>query len=158
MSGSKTTLAREQWVSALNMVPEQSLTCLANSFPKSWKVTPKALPQSGLGMLKLRDSALGEAFYLGEFPLATCWLKVATEDGEIAQGAAMVMDDRVDRAEQMALCDAVLSARLPGWERVAALIEQGQSLRAEQAYERKAVLAATRVDFSLLDDVGDDDA
>jgi alpha-D-ribose 1-methylphosphonate 5-triphosphate synthase subunit PhnG len=153
-----TKLAREQWVSALNMVPEQSLECLANSFPKSWKVTPKALPQSGLGMLKLRDTALGEAFYLGEFPLATCRLIVTTEDGASAEGAAMVMDDRVDRAEQLALCDAVLSARLPGWQRVVALIELGQALCTDQAYERKAVLAATRVDFSLLDDVGDDDA
>jgi alpha-D-ribose 1-methylphosphonate 5-triphosphate synthase subunit PhnG len=151
-------LAREQWVSALSIVPEQSLESLAKSFPKSWKVAPKALPQSGLGMLKLRDTTQGEAFYLGEFPLATCWLSVTTEAGECAEGAAMVMDDRVDRAEQMALCDAVLSAHLPGWEKVAALIEQGMELRTRQARERKAILARTRVDFSLLDDVGDDDA
>jgi alpha-D-ribose 1-methylphosphonate 5-triphosphate synthase subunit PhnG len=151
-------LAREQWVSALSMVPEPSLESLAKSFPTSWKVTPKALPQSGLGMLKLRDTTLGEAFYLGEFPLATCWLSITTEAGEHAEGCAMVMDDRVDRAEQMALCDAVLSANLPGWEKVAALIEQGMALRTRQTYERKAILARTRVDFSLLDDVGDEDA
>jgi alpha-D-ribose 1-methylphosphonate 5-triphosphate synthase subunit PhnG len=151
-------LAREQWVSALSIVPEQSLESLAKSFPKSWKVTPKALPQIGLGMLKLRDSTLGDAFYLGEFPLATCWLSVITEDGEHAEGSALVMDERVDRAEQMALCDAVLSSQLPGWERVAALIEQGMELRARQIRERKAILARTRVDFSLLDDVGNDDA
>jgi alpha-D-ribose 1-methylphosphonate 5-triphosphate synthase subunit PhnG len=151
-------LAREQWVSALSMVPEQSLKSLAKSFPKSWKVMPKALPQSGLGMLKLRDTTLGEAFYLGEFPLASCWLSITTEEGEHAEGSAMVMDDRVDRAEQMALCDAVLSAQLPGWEKVAALIEQGVALRTRQTHERKAILARTRVDFSLLDDVGGDDA
>lgn len=158
MSGTMTKLAREQWVGALNMLPEQSLESLANSFPKSWKVTPKALPQSGLGMLKLRDTTLGEAFYLGEFPLTTCWLNVTTEEGASAEGSAMVMDDRVERAERMALCDAVLSAQLPGWERVSALIDQGQELRARQAQERKAILAITRVDFSLLDDVGDDNA
>jgi alpha-D-ribose 1-methylphosphonate 5-triphosphate synthase subunit PhnG len=151
-------LAREQWVSALSIVPEQSLQSLVDSFPKSWKLAPKALPQSGLGMLKLRDTTLGDAFYLGEFPLATCWLSVTTDEGECAEGSAMVMDERIDRAQQMALCDAVLSAQLPGWERVVALIEQGQELRAQQARERKAILARTRVDFSLLDDVGDDDA
>jgi alpha-D-ribose 1-methylphosphonate 5-triphosphate synthase subunit PhnG len=151
-------LAREQWVSALSIVPEPSLENLAKSFPKSWKVMPKALPQSGLGMLKLRDATLGEAFYLGEFPLASCWLSVTTEDGERAEGSAMVMDDRVDRAEQMALCDAVLSAQLPGWEKVAALIEQGMELRTRQTRERKTILARTRVDFSLLDEVGDGDA
>jgi alpha-D-ribose 1-methylphosphonate 5-triphosphate synthase subunit PhnG len=151
-------LTREQWVSALSMVPELSLERLVKSFSKTWKVTPKAAPQSGLGMLKLRDTTLGEAFYLGEFPLVSCWLNVTTETGERAQGSALVMDDRVDRAEQMALCDAVLSAQLPGWERVAALIEEGEQMRARQACERKAILARTRVDFSLLDDVGDGDA
>ncbi|MES9971824.1 MAG: phosphonate C-P lyase system protein PhnG [Candidatus Thiodiazotropha sp.] len=151
-------LAREQWASALSAVPEDSLQRLADSFPRTWKVTPKALSQSGLGMLKLRDTTLGDAFYLGEFPLASCWLSVTTDGGESAEGAALVMDERVDRAEQMALCDAVLSGRLPGWERVEALIEEGMDLRAQQSLERKAILARTRVDFSLLDDVGDSDA
>ncbi|MEW8265731.1 MAG: phosphonate C-P lyase system protein PhnG [Candidatus Thiodiazotropha sp.] len=151
-------LSREEWVGALSAVPEQSLARLTERFPRSWKVTPKALPQSGLGMLKLRETTLGDAFYLGEFPLATCWLRVTTERGEQAEGCALVMDDRVERAERMALCDAVLAARLPGWEEVAALIEEGIELRAQQSRERKAILARTRVDFSLLDDVGDEDA
>lgn len=151
-------LPREDWVSAMSAVPEQKLAHVANSFPKDWKVTPKALPQEGLGLLKMRDSALGDAFYLGEFPLATCWLSITTKDGTSAEGAATVMDDRVERAEQMALCDAVLSARLPGWEAVEQLIEEGRDRRHSMARERKSMLAKTRVDFSLLDDVGEDNA
>ncbi|MES9991415.1 MAG: phosphonate C-P lyase system protein PhnG [Candidatus Thiodiazotropha sp.] len=153
-----TDLPREQWVSALSAVPEQRLTRLADSFPQSWKVKPKALPQSGLGMLKLRETTQGDAFYLGEFPLATCWLRITTELGDSAEGCALVMDDRVERAEQMALCDAVLSAHLPGWEQVEALIDEGLEILSKQSLERKSILARTRVDFSLLDDVGDEDA
>jgi alpha-D-ribose 1-methylphosphonate 5-triphosphate synthase subunit PhnG len=151
-------LSREEWVSAISAVPEQKLAHVVNSFPKDWKVTPKALPQEGLGLLKMRDSALGDAFYLGEFPLATCWLRITTADGICAEGAATVMDDRIERAEQMALCDAVLAARLPGWQAVEQLIKEGRERRHSKARERKSMLARTRVDFSLLDDVGQDDA
>ncbi|NJN45355.1 MAG: phosphonate C-P lyase system protein PhnG [Candidatus Competibacteraceae bacterium] len=152
------TPSREEWVSALSAVPEETLSAVVNRFPSSWKIQPKALPQAGLGMLKMRDSALGDPFYLGEFPLATCWVTVVTEAGEATEGAALIMDDRVERAEQLALCDAVLSARLPGWRQVAELVEQGAERRDELTQERKSMLARTRVDFSLLDDVGDNDA
>ncbi|MES9942478.1 MAG: phosphonate C-P lyase system protein PhnG [Candidatus Thiodiazotropha sp. 6PLUC7] len=151
-------LPREQWVRALSAVPEEALASAVQNFPNAWKVTPKALSQEGLGLLKFRDSALGDAFYLGEFPLASCWLSITTPDGVNAEGAAMVMDDRAERAEQMALCDAVLSSRLPGWEAVAKLIDQGCEQLALKARERKTMLAKTRVDFSLLDDVGEEHA
>lgn len=153
-----TDLSREEWVSALSAVPEAALREVVNAFPATWTVRPKALPQAGLGMLRMRDSALGEPFYLGEFPLATCWVTVTTKTGDVAEGAALVMDDRITCAERMALCDAVLAARLLGWEQVAKLVEQGAESRRRLARERKAMLARTRVDFSLLDDVGDDDA
>jgi alpha-D-ribose 1-methylphosphonate 5-triphosphate synthase subunit PhnG len=64
----------------------------------------------------------------------------------------------VERAEELALCDAVLAARLPGWRQVYELLQEGMARRAENSRERKAMLARTRVDFSLLDDVGGDDA
>ncbi|MET0043030.1 MAG: phosphonate C-P lyase system protein PhnG [Candidatus Thiodiazotropha sp. 6PLUC3] len=151
-------LPREQWVRALSAVPEEALASAVQNFPNAWKVTPKALSQEGLGLLKFRDSALGDAFYLGEFPLASCWLSITTPDGVNAEGAAMVMDVRAERAEQMALCDAVLSSRLPGWEAVAKLNDQGCEQLALKARERKTMLAKTRVDFSLLDDVGEEHA
>lgn len=149
---------REQWVSALTAVPETELQAVLSALPKSWTVRPKALPQAGLGMLKLRDSAHNEPFYLGEFPLASCWLTVTTPDGTTAEGAAQVMDDRIERVEQLALCDAVLAARLPGWEAVSSLVEQGIAVREQTARQRKTILARTKVDFSLLDALEDDDA
>ena len=119
---------------------------------------PKSLPQTGLGMLKLNDSAFNEPFYLGEFPLSSAWLEITTNEGQHAEGAAQVMDDNLELTEALALCDAILSARLPGWQRVAAFVDLGMQRRNTIQEERKRMLAHTKVDFSLLDDVGDDDA
>lgn len=145
---------RSSWVSALSAVPEHDLIALSEELACGWQVRPKALPQTGLGLLKLNDGALRDDFYLGEFPLASAWLEVLTPEGQRAEGAAQVMHDSQAVAEAMALCDAVLSARLPGWQRVAWLIEKGEALRDATQRERKLMLAHTRVDFSMLDEVG----
>ncbi len=144
--------SREALLTALNHAPETELSQLVKELSSGWTLQPKALPESGLGLLKLKDCALGDEFYLGEFPLATCWLTVATDSGEIAEGAALIMDDRLAIAEQLAFCDAVLSAQLPGWEQVLELAKKGEAKRAELSIERKSLLAMTRVDFSLLDE------
>jgi alpha-D-ribose 1-methylphosphonate 5-triphosphate synthase subunit PhnG len=149
---------REVWISALTAIPDETLKEVISRLSSNWSVRPKALPQAGLGMLKMRDTALGDPFYMGEFPLASCWVSVTTDKGEQAEGAALVMDDRVEYAEHLALCDAVLSAGLPGWEAVSALLDQGMARRREIQQERKSILARTRVDFALLDDVGEENA
>jgi alpha-D-ribose 1-methylphosphonate 5-triphosphate synthase subunit PhnG len=151
-------IAREDWLSGLSAVPEEQLSELVANLSSNWRIRPLSLPQAGLGMLRMRDSAFNEPFYLGEFPLASCTISVTTDSGETAEGAALVMDDRVERAEQLALCDAILSARLPGWRQVFALLFDGMTRRDELNNERKTMLARTRVDFALLDDVGGSDA
>jgi alpha-D-ribose 1-methylphosphonate 5-triphosphate synthase subunit PhnG len=153
-----TELVREEWISTLSLVPDSALREVIDRLPADWVIKPRALPQEGLGLLKLQDSALGEPFYLGEFPLSSCWLSITTQEGLTAEGAALIMDNCIDRAEQLALCDAVLAAKLPGWERVAELLAQGLERKRAIANERKAILAHTRVDFSLLDEAGGDHA
>jgi alpha-D-ribose 1-methylphosphonate 5-triphosphate synthase subunit PhnG len=145
---------RESWTRALVAVPEARLAALVNDLASAWQIRPLTLPQAGLGMLKLRDSAFNDPFYLGEFPLACCAIRVTTESGATVEGAAQVMDDRLDRVEQLALCDAILAGRLPGWRQLYALLQEGERLLEQTRIERKAMLARTRVDFSLLDDVG----
>ncbi|MBW9263029.1 MAG: phosphonate C-P lyase system protein PhnG [Candidatus Thiodiazotropha sp. (ex. Lucinisca nassula)] len=151
-------MTREEWVSALTALPEECLAELVKGFPADWNVQPTSLPQVGLGMMKMKESAFNESFYLGEFPLASCTVTVTTESGDHAEGGALVMDDRMERAEQLALCDAVLAGRLPGWQKVEALLHEGSARREQINLERKAMLARTKVDFSLLEDVGGEDA
>ena len=151
-------IQRTEWISALKALPIDNLLALTTKISEDWTLRPKSVPQSGLGVMKLKDTAFNEAFYLGEFPLATSWLEVTTPDGKKSEGAAQVMDDRVELAEALALCDAVLSSQLPGWEQVYNLVEQGVAINKKSNRERKMMLARTRVDFSLLDNVGGDNA
>jgi len=151
-------IQRSAWVSALKAIPTNNLLSLTEKISEDWTLRPKSVPQSGLGMMKLKDSALNEAFYLGEFPLASAWLEVITPDGHKTEGAAQVLDDRVEVAEALALCDAVLSSQLPGWEQVYKMVEQGIDINKKTNRERKMMLARTRVDFTLLDNVGNDNA
>ena len=148
---------RTEWVRALNIHPAEKLLSVTAELSSNWTIRAKTLPQCGLGMLKLNDSAFEDAFYLGEFPLASAWLEIKTADGLVTEGAAQVMDDSVEIAEALALCDAVLSAPLPGWEKVARLLDEGMEMIQLTNLERKQMLASTQVNFSLLDDVGDDD-
>jgi len=151
-------IERNIWVHALTALPADELLDLTASLSDDWQVRPKAIPQAGLGMLRLNDSAFDEPFFLGEFPLASAWLEVQTPDGVIAEGAAQLMDERLELAEALALCDAILANRLPGWEQLALLLEQGMARREQIRRERTQMLAGTQVDFSLLEDAGDDDA
>ncbi len=145
-------ISRNKWVAALTAIPNDKLLSTVAQLSEGWQIKAKALPQSGLGMLKMQDGAFGEPFYLGEFPLSTAWVEVNTPEGHTAEGAAQVMDDRPELIEALALCDAILANQLPGWHVLVDLLEAGQSQRQNIANERKQILASTMVDFSMLDE------
>lgn len=108
-------------------------------------------------MLRLRDGALGEAFYLGEFPVSCAWLQLSLPDGRTAQGAAQILDDNMELVEAIAICDGILSANLPGENEILDALHRGMSIRNQTGKIRKHMLKNTRVDFSLLDATGNHD-
>lgn len=116
-----------------------------------------ALPRAGLGLLTSRDGACLESFYLGEFPLSTCHVELSCPDGRKAEGGAQVMADDVELASALAVLDAVLAAKLSGWEEVRELIARGAERRNQQDHRRRALLATTKVDFAPLAETGDDE-
>lgn len=148
---------RSLWIRALTSHPTEKIAAVTDTVTKTWRVVLKTVPQSGLAMLKLRDGAFHEPFYLGEIPLTTAWVRVITSEGREVEGAAQVMADSTMLAETLALCDAILAHRLPGWREIAGLVRSGLKMRTDRDVIRKGMLAKTRVDFSLLDAVGDDD-
>jgi alpha-D-ribose 1-methylphosphonate 5-triphosphate synthase subunit PhnG len=150
-------LERKDWIRALTAHPATVLNALADELTVGCDVKLKSLPQAGLGLLTLTDGAFHEPYYLGEFPLSSCSIELSLPDGRRADGGAQVMADDAELARSLAILDAVLSARFPGWERVSAHIESGASRRAEEDRRRRAMLAATRVDFAMLNNAEDDD-
>jgi len=57
----------------------------------------------------------------------------------------------------LAILDATLAARLPGWEAVATLVERSDALRAQRDAQRRHILERTRVDFALLGQTEEED-
>ncbi len=151
-------LPREQWIAALNQLPSNTFEAILSSLPEAWQYRPKSLPQAGLALLKMCESTQALEFYLGEFPLASVVMIITVDDGLEYEGAALVMDDDLNRAEAMAICDCIMANQLTGWQDVAKLIELGDQKIQQTQKNRKHILQRTRVDFSLLEDAGENNA
>lgn len=150
-------LERKDWIRALTAHSPTMLHTLAGHVATGCEVAHTSLPQAGLGLLALDDGAFHEPYFLGEFPLSTCRVELRVADGRRAEGGAQVMADDAELARSLAILDAVLAARLPGWEEIAEHVRTGADQRREQDGRRKAMLAATRVDFALLGALDEED-
>lgn len=151
---------RSQWLRLWTALPADRLRTVAAALGSRYEINDLELPQSGLGLLPLSDGALGEAYFLGEIPLARAHVRIADKDGRSVEGAAILIDDRASLARTLAILDGALAAGLPGSEAAHDLLCAGAEKTREIAVYRQKLLAATRVDFSLLGaaDEEDDDA
>jgi len=150
MSNTFGTPHRSQWLRLWSALPANAVKALAADLADRYQIEDLGLPQSGLGLLPLADSALGDTYFVGEIPLAQAHVRVTPSQGQSAEGAAILLDDRAGVARAMAVLDAVLGAHLPGCDAALKLLAQGEATIAEQSRQRRALLAATRVDFALL--------
>ena len=134
----------------LSALAPAEIRTLAEAFGRDFIIEDVTQPQSGLALLKLRDGALHEAYYLGEIPVARAHVVVRSGAKQPAEGGALILDDRAKLARNYAILDAVYRAKLPGWERVWDLLVLGWAVLVKEERARCAMVAATRVDFSLL--------
>ena len=148
---------RGQWPRLWLAAPRAALLAEGERLRALGEIRHLALPQNGLALLPLVDGAFHDSFNLGEIPLASAQLSIHTPDGREARGASCVMHDDMALVETLALADAALSASWPEAESLAALLAQGRAAVDEVALQRKALLAATTVDFALLGETEDDD-
>ena len=152
MSTCKTdsTWERRVWLPALAALDPEELAAGVDPLMQIYSLEHQALPEDGLGLLTLRDGAMQECFYLGEFPVASAHILVQAEDGQSYPGAAQYLGDQVQKAVHMALCDAILAHNLPGHERIQVLVRTGLARRQGLRRQRGAMLERTRVDFDLV--------
>ncbi len=141
---------RSLWVKALTAHSLETISNLAQEISKNWQIKYKVLPQNGLSLLTLQDGVFHEPYYLGEIPISHAYLSLINQQGDSYDGAAQVMGDSDNLAVALAVCDAVMAHQLQGWEKVAHYIELGMKKRAEENQIRGAMLAKTKVNFSLL--------
>jgi len=141
----------------LALEPELVKACI-EEISQSWTINLKSQPKAGLGMIQLEDSAMGQPFYLGEFPCATAWVTLEAVAGQVYQGAANIFSDDQDLAFAVAVADAALSASLEGIQPLRDLIKSGTKKVERENRIRKAMLAKTKVDFAMLNEAGGADA
>jgi len=150
-------IARKEWAAALCALPAAEVKHLANVLSGELEVRDVALPHAGLGLLNLRDGAFEESYFIGEIPVARAEVIVRSAAGDEERGGALIVDDRAQLARAIAILDAVLAGKLPGSAPALALLRRGMEVRRQKHDERKKLLAATRVDFSLLGQEDDED-
>jgi alpha-D-ribose 1-methylphosphonate 5-triphosphate synthase subunit PhnG len=138
------------WYRALAALPEKEVHAVAGEVLNGMRILHRQLPKAGLGLLRIRDGALGESFFLGEYPLATAHIELQTTNGGSYAGGAVIMADDPALAVSLAICDAIYRHRLTGWEKVARLVAEGMAHCRQTQAVRNAMLSRTRVDFSLL--------
>ena len=151
-------IPRKDWPGALCALHAGELKQTVAELVRNCEVYDVVLPQAGLGLLSLSDGAFHESFFIGEIPVARAEVIVRTLAGEESRGGAVIVDDRAQFARSIAILDAVLAGKLPGWQLADGRVRQGMEIRKQKDSERKRMLAATRVDFSLLGQEDDEDA
>ena len=139
-----------QWLRAITAHPPEIVIQLTARLTQGWQISYETVPQTGLSLLQLQDSVFHEPYYLGEIPLSTAWVKLNIGNEQNYEGAAQVMSDVPNLATSLAICDAILMNQLEGWQEVADLIARGREIRQQEDKLRGAMLAKTKVDFSLL--------
>jgi alpha-D-ribose 1-methylphosphonate 5-triphosphate synthase subunit PhnG len=152
-----TDVPRTEWVVALGALPAERVVGVAGELARDFAVRQAIVPRAALRLLPIVDSVHGDAFYLGEVPVARACVEVEAPDGRRSEGGAEILGDSVDLAIAIAVLDAILAGDLPGAARAASLIEEGCDRLQHVRAERAAMLAATRVDFSLMSPMGADD-
>ncbi|MGC9423697.1 phosphonate C-P lyase system protein PhnG [Vibrio sp.] len=150
MSETYCKVPRSHWIRALKLVPIDEIKVVIDTVIHQFTVSYKSLPQSGLGVLQTKDTAMHEPYFLGEFPVATSWVCLTDAQGNAFEGAAQLMDDDENLASLFAVCDAILANNLESCNKLIDLVEMGEYKFQQEASTRKAMLGSTAVDFSLL--------
>lgn len=150
-------IPRKDWPSALCALRASTVKEVLAFLLPNFEVRDVVLPQAGLGLLCMRDSAFHESYFIGEMPVARSEVILISASGEESRGGAVIVDDRAQFARSVAILDAVLAGKLTGWELAADLVRRGIEVRQLKDIERKKLLAATRVDFSLLGQEDEED-
>ncbi len=119
---------------------------LASMILEKYECREVVMPQYGLTMIKMRESAKKSLFYMGEVLITEAKVEVQS-----CIGIGIIVGMEEKKARNMAIIDAAYQAGLPeteSWE--AELIEAEQRI-IEKRLKHQADLSETKVDFETMD-------
>ena len=103
-------------------------------------------PSAGLVMMRLRDTARKDAFYLGEVLVTEAKVRI----GGIL-GLGLIRGDRPDEARRLAVVDAVFNSESPLLADWIPRLEDEERRIAEGLERETSSILETRVDFSTME-------
>ena len=138
--------ARKRWMAVLARASTDDLShhWQALSSPPAYRFLRR--PEIGLAMVRGRAGGTGMRFNLGEMTVTRC--VVETDDGDV--GLAYVAGRDPRKAELAAAFDAVLQGAAPLSEAARAAVDTLAEIQERRAEERRAKVAATKVDFFTM--------
>lgn len=107
-------------------------------------------PQTGLVMMKTRDSVSKQPFYMGEVLVTECVVEV-----EGVAGIGILMGENPERAYQIALIDAAFNAKLPIINHWITLLEEEERKISARQEKELAMASSSRVNFDTMEDYND---
>ncbi|UFT99315.1 phosphonate C-P lyase system protein PhnG [Radiobacillus kanasensis] len=119
---------------------------LAHIINETYQVKVIQEPESGLVMLKVRETSQKSLFYPGEVLVTECKVQI---EGTI--GIGIVTGDQQDLAYNLAVIDAAFEADLPetnGWMEV---LENEEKVIEEQRAAANQSILKTKVNFETMD-------
>lgn len=119
---------------------------LAHIINETYQVKVIQEPESGLVMLKVRETSQKSLFYPGEVLVTECKVQI---EGTI--GIGIVTGDQQDLAYNLAVIDAAFEADLPetnGW--MEALENEEKVIEEQRAAANQSILK-TKVNFETMD-------
>lgn len=124
----------------------QTAKLLAGEIIKKYPVKVIQEPQTGLMMVKMRESSQKKLFYLGEILVTECKVQIG---GVLGMG--IIQDDKPEMAYHLAVIDAAYNSNLKEtekWEVI--LMEEEKKIQAQEASEMANILK-TKVNFETMD-------
>lgn len=160
MTSSFPAEGRGSWPALLALHDTEALTASVTAVVEAgYSFHHVSQAADGFALLQLEDSCQRQPFYLGELPLASAEVQVQTPGGHKLDGACQLMSDDAAAVEAIAIWDALLAAddiaepaHAAVKARGLALLEEAIAKREAIAAERKAILAATKVNFQMMDE------
>ncbi|OZI11434.1 phosphonate C-P lyase system protein PhnG [Bacillaceae bacterium SAS-127] len=112
----------------------------------NYEISTLSEPSHGLVMIKVRETAQQQLFYLGEVFVTEARVKVA---GQI--GVGMVVGDQQELAYHLAIIDAAYAASLPETEQWSTYLLEEEQLISEQNIAEANRVYRTKVSFETMD-------
>ncbi|PAQ15779.1 phosphonate C-P lyase system protein PhnG [Bacillaceae bacterium SAOS 7] len=112
----------------------------------NYKISTLSEPSHGLVMVKVRETAQQQLFYLGEVFVTEARVKVA---GQI--GVGMVVGDQQELAYHLAVIDAAYEASLPETEQWSTCLLEEEQIISEQKIAEANRVHRTKVSFETMD-------